>query len=66
MNEDTTKGTLGKIAGKLKENIGSLIHDEDLKNEGKLDQVKGSAQESLGHAKDAGRAVGEGLGKATE
>ena len=66
MNEDTAKGTLDKVTGKIKEGIGNLTNDEELKQKGKLEQVKGSAEQSLGNAKDAGKSIADGVTKATE
>ena len=66
MNEDTAKGTLDKLAGKVKETVGHLTGNEALENEGKLDQVKGSAQTTVGHVKDAGKQIGESIDKATD
>ncbi len=66
MNEDTAKGTLDKLTGKVKETIGHLTGNEALEAEGKLDQAKGSAQSTVGHVKDAGKQIGETIDKATE
>ena len=66
MNEDTAKGTLEKLAGKVKETVGHLTGNEALENEGKLDQLKGSAQSTFGHLKDAGKQIGDRVNKATK
>ena len=55
MDKESIKGSLEKLGGKIKETVGDLTNNESLKNEGKLDQVTGSAHEALGSAKDAGR-----------
>ena len=66
MNEDTAKGTLDKLTGKVKETVGHLTGNEALENEGKLDQVKGAAQTTFGHAKDAGKDLGDSIKNATK
>lgn len=66
MNTDNTKGNLDKLTGKIKETVGSATGNTELEAEGKLQQVKGSAQDSLGHAKDAGHHLGESVKKVTE
>ena len=66
MNEDTAKGSLEKITGKLKETVGKVIGNDELEAEGKLDQAKGAAEKGLGHAKDAGGEIADGVGKAID
>ena len=65
MNEDTAKGTLEKLAGKIKETVGHVTGNAELENQGKLDQAKGAAEKTLGHAKDAGKELGRSIDKAT-
>jgi uncharacterized protein YjbJ (UPF0337 family) len=65
MNENTLKGTLDKLTGKIKETVGDLTHNEELKREGEADQVKGAARESIGHVQDAGEAAVDSVRKAT-
>ena len=66
MNEDTAKGTLEKLTGKVKETVGHITGNAELEAEGKLEQAKGAAQTTLGHAKDAGKELGHSVEKATE
>ena len=66
MNEDIAKGTFDKLAGKVKEAVGHLTGNEELETEGKLDQVKGSAQTTVGKVKDTGKQIGETIDKATK
>jgi uncharacterized protein YjbJ (UPF0337 family) len=42
-----------KLGGKLKETAGKATGDDQLEAEGKADQAKGDAKESLEKAKDA-------------
>ncbi len=44
---------LDKAEGKIKEGVGELTDDEDVKNEGKRDQAKGHLKESAEKVKDA-------------
>ena len=56
-----------KIKGNIKEAAGSLTGDDDLKNEGKVDQGKGAVKDKAEAAKDkvgdAVDAVGDKLKK---
>jgi uncharacterized protein YjbJ (UPF0337 family) len=47
------KGTGGRIAGKVKENLGRATGDEGLATEGAVDQVAGAAKETAGQAAGA-------------
>ncbi|MBB5058627.1 uncharacterized protein YjbJ (UPF0337 family) [Granulicella aggregans] len=53
MNNDTVKGTLQKIGGRIEESAGVLVNDPALKNAGREDQLKGKAREAWGNVKDA-------------
>jgi uncharacterized protein YjbJ (UPF0337 family) len=53
MNQDTVKGTLQKIGGRIEESAGVLVNDPALKNAGREDQLKGKAREAWGNVKDA-------------
>ena len=57
MNEDTMKGVLQKIGGRVEESAGALAGDKNLKEAGQEDQVKGAAREAWGNVKDAGNAL---------
>jgi uncharacterized protein YjbJ (UPF0337 family) len=57
MNDDKMKGVLQKISGHVEEAAGALVGDQNLKNAGKEDQIKGSAREAWGNVKDAGDAL---------
>jgi uncharacterized protein YjbJ (UPF0337 family) len=46
--------------GRVKEAVGSLTDDDDLKREGKTDRLAGEAKEKVGEAKDK---VEEGIDK---
>ena len=66
MNEDTVKGTLEELTGKVKETVGHVTGNHELEAEGKLDQAKGAVQSTVGHAKDAGKELGHSIDKATD
>lgn len=51
-NEDQTKGKAKDIGGKLKEETGDAINNEDMKREGQADQAEGKAQKKVGDVKD--------------
>jgi uncharacterized protein YjbJ (UPF0337 family) len=53
MNNDTVKGEAEKVGGKLKEAVGNVTHNDNLKTQGQAEQVKGGARKAVGEAKDA-------------
>jgi uncharacterized protein YjbJ (UPF0337 family) len=57
MNDEIIKGKLQKIGGHIEEAAGALVGDQNLKNAGTEDQLKGSAREAWGNVKDAGNAL---------
>ncbi len=40
-------GTTDKIKGRVKEAVGALTNDKDLKNEGKVDQASGAIKDGI-------------------
>ena len=57
MNNDTVKGVLQKISGRVEEAAGAISGDHNLKEAGQEDQLKGSACEAWGNVKHAGNAL---------
>ena len=55
MNKDQVSGKFDQVKGKVKQGVGEAIGNQHLANEGVVDQVKGSAKEVWGNAKDAVR-----------
>jgi uncharacterized protein YjbJ (UPF0337 family) len=53
MNKDQFAGTAQSVGGKIEETVGAAIGDRTLQAEGVIDQVKGSAQQLFGDAKQA-------------
>ncbi len=49
---DTSGGSAQKTGGDIKEGVGSVIGDKDLKREGQKDQVVGGVKETVQDAKD--------------
>lgn len=47
-----TESTVDETKGRVKEAAGDLTNDQDLKNEGKADQMAASAKEKVEQAKD--------------
>jgi len=45
-------GETDKAKGRMKEAAGALTDDDDLKSEGKTDQMAGKAKNAVGNAKD--------------
>ena len=53
MDEDRIKGSATDIGGKAKDAAGSLLGDNKMQAEGKVDQASGQLQNAYGSAKDA-------------
>lgn len=51
-NEDQVKGKAKDIGGKVKEEVGDVTGNDDMKRDGQEDQVKGKVQKGVGDAKD--------------
>jgi uncharacterized protein YjbJ (UPF0337 family) len=52
MNKDRVEGAAQNIKGKAKTAAGKALGDEKLKNEGRVDQVKGKVQNTVGGIED--------------
>jgi uncharacterized protein YjbJ (UPF0337 family) len=52
MNDLQIKGNWNEVKGKLKEKYSSLVEDDALYAEGKLDQLIGRIQEKSGQSKE--------------
>ncbi|HSI48507.1 MAG TPA: CsbD family protein [Ideonella sp.] len=52
MNKDQVQGRVEDAKGKIKEATGKAVGNERLKNEGRVDQVAGKTQASVGDAKE--------------
>lgn len=50
-------GTADDAKGRVKEAAGSLTGDDELKNEGKVDQAAGSVKDKVGDVADAAKDV---------
>jgi uncharacterized protein YjbJ (UPF0337 family) len=61
MSEEHVKGGIEKLGGRIKEAAGALTGNDKLKNEGRVDQVKGGAHQVLGDLKDAVHDVADRL-----
>ncbi len=53
-------GTMDDVKGRAKEAAGDLTDDQELKNEGKVDQATGTAKDKVGDAADK---IKDALGK---
>ncbi|AMQ08228.1 MULTISPECIES: CsbD family protein [Sporosarcina] len=49
---DKVKGTVNKVKGETKDQIGNATNDPSLQAEGKFDKLKGEAQKKIGELKD--------------
>jgi uncharacterized protein YjbJ (UPF0337 family) len=57
-NEDEIKGKMERAKGKVKEGIGDMTGNEELRGEGEADELGGNARETFGKGR---RKVGEAL-----
>jgi uncharacterized protein YjbJ (UPF0337 family) len=57
MDNDRIKGKMDDIKGRVKRQAGEWTGDEQLQDEGAMDQAKGKVQNAWGKVKDAARDV---------
>jgi uncharacterized protein YjbJ (UPF0337 family) len=50
--KDKIKGEKDKIKGNIKEGLGTLLGNQELKEEGQDDQLKGKARKKMGEMKE--------------
>ena len=53
MDKDQVSGKFDQAVGKIKQAVGDAVGSSKLANQGVADQVKGTAKETWGNAKDA-------------
>ena len=53
MNKDQVAGRVDQVKGKLQEVAGKVMSDEQLKAEGRANQIAGKVQANYGDAKEA-------------
>ena len=58
MNRDELEGRAEQVKGKVKKAVGDLTDDEQLHDEGEVDEAAGDVQEGYGRAR---RKVGEAI-----
>jgi uncharacterized protein YjbJ (UPF0337 family) len=49
--QDEVEGKLHNLKGKVKEKVGELTNDPDLKDEGEAEEIAGKVQEKVGQVK---------------
>jgi uncharacterized protein YjbJ (UPF0337 family) len=60
--DNSIKGKISHVAGRVKDAIGGLTGDTSLQAEGKVDQVKGKVQDTFGEVqRDLDRPADRGL-----
>jgi len=57
-NKDQIKGKADQAKGHVKETVGGLTDNDDLRGEGKADDMRGKAEDTFGNAR---RKVGNAL-----
>lgn len=50
---DDLNGKLTHLGGKIKEGVGDLLGDHQIRREGRLDQMEGAAEQDAARAEDA-------------
>jgi uncharacterized protein YjbJ (UPF0337 family) len=50
---DDTQGKAEHLGGKIKEGVGDLLGDREMKREGRLDQMEGQAEQDQSRAEEA-------------
>ena len=60
MTQDRVQGKVNQGKGLVKERVGKMLGDRSLEWSGRLDQVKGKAQETIGEAKKETRRLADG------
>ena len=58
---DDMKNAAEKMGGKVKEGVGKATGNEDLENEGRMDQTKAAAKQAAEDVKDAAKDAGENV-----
>jgi len=66
MAEDKVRGGFDQAKGKVKETAGNLTGDEQMRDEGKLDQAKGKVERGVGDVKDAAGSLKDKVGDAID
>lgn len=62
--EDHAHGTWDATKGRVKETVGDLTDDQELRVEGKVDQVEGKAEQGKGHLNGAWENLREAVRRA--
>jgi uncharacterized protein YjbJ (UPF0337 family) len=57
-NDDEIKGKMDRAKGKVKEGVGAMTGDDELRGEGQADEMGGNARETFGKGR---RKAGETL-----
>ena len=63
MNRDEMEGKAEAIKGKIKQAAGDLTDNEDLKNEGVVDEAAGDTQDAIGRGRRKAGEFIEDIGK---
>ena len=52
-SEDKIRGSFHELKGTIKEQVGKVTNDHQLRVEGNIEKHTGKVQQQIGHAKDA-------------
>ena len=65
-NKDERDGKIDRAKGKVKQVVGGLMHDDDLKVEGQRDEAVGNVEETVGRVRRKAGKVIEKVKKAVK
>jgi uncharacterized protein YjbJ (UPF0337 family) len=63
MNRDQVEGKAKEIKGRIKQGVGDVANDEDLRNEGVADEAEGQVQKGFGNVRDKVSKAVEDIGE---
>lgn len=66
MHDQHVDGTINEVRGKVKEGVGDLTGNENLKAEGQADQLTGKVQQTVGDVQDTIKGVGDTIKQAID
>jgi uncharacterized protein YjbJ (UPF0337 family) len=66
LNKNEVDGKIDQVKGRVKQAVGDLTHDDDLKARGRADETVGKAEAAVGQAQRKADAAIKGIFKAVK
>lgn len=63
MNKDQVKGVTKEATGEVKEQVGKVLHDDELRAKGHAEEFAGKAQKKAGDLQEAAKDVAKDLNR---